>query len=131
MKQQSFEEHNDLTKFFELISDQHPIKSTYNQMLSASGDKRSQLEATCKDYVRPGAIDVNIMTKLDRTNYDKDKNPLPDQYSDAVAALRGFANSKIDAGIVFSAGFNRRLFTHCDKVEDFILEIMRLKNVLF
>ena len=38
---------------------------------------------------------------------------------DAVSALRGFANSKITAGIVFSAGFNRRLFANCEFVDDF------------
>ena len=61
------------------------------------------------------------MTKLDRTNYDKNNAPLPDQYSDAISALRGFANSNIKAGIVFSAGFNRRLFAHCEKIADFYI----------
>ena len=65
---------------------------------------------------------------MNRTNYDANKQPLPDMYSDAVAALRGFANSKIDAGIVFSAGFNRRLFAHCDKVDDFYINNNRFKK---
>ena len=95
------------------------MKAVYNQMLQASGPEKDKLEAQCKDYITPGAIDVNIMTKLDRTNYDSDNQPLPDEYSDAVSALRGFANSKINAGIVFSAGFNRRLFAHCENVADF------------
>ena len=71
-------------------------------MLEASGADKDKLEAKC-DYITPGAIDVNIMTKLDRTNYDSDNQPLPDEYSDAVSALRGFANSKINANC-FSAG---------------------------
>ncbi len=119
MKQEAFDEDNDLTKYFEMLIDGHPLKVMYVQMKHSSGKIRQVLEEELKGFIKPGAIDVNIMTKLDRTNYDESRNPLPDQYSDAVSALRGFANSKIKAGIVFSAGFNRRLFAHCDKVEDF------------
>ncbi|MGC6367357.1 MAG: hypothetical protein ACON35_05080, partial [Candidatus Marinamargulisbacteria bacterium] len=119
MKNTSFTQDSDNTKFFELLKNDHPMKAVYNQMLQATGTEKDKLEAQCKDYISPGAIDVNIMTKLDRTNYDSDNQPLPDEYSDAVSALRGFSNSKINAGIVFSAGFNRRLFAHCENVADF------------
>ena len=95
------------------------MKAVFENMKSATGEDKAVLEAQCKDYISPGAIDVNIMTKLDRTNYDSNNQPLPDEYSDAVSALRGFANSRINAGIVFSAGFNRRLFAHCENVDDF------------
>ena len=119
MKVTPFTDASDNTKFFELLKNDHPMKAVFNSMIESSGDERLRLEAQCKDYIAPGAIDVNIMTKLDRTNYDKNNEPLPDEYSDAVSALRGFANSKINAGIVFSAGFNRRLFAHCENVADF------------
>ena len=68
------------------------------------------------------------MTKLDRTNRDTNNQELPDKYSDAVSALRGFANSKITAGIVFSAGFNRRLFANCEFVDDFYFHNGRQKK---
>lgn len=119
IKSQTFDSDTELTKYFELLKNDHPMKAIYNDMLVSTGDEQQALQAQLKDYVKPGAIDVNIMTKLDRTNLDKDNNPLPDQYSDAVSALRGFANSKIKAGIVFSAGFNRRLFAYCDKISGF------------
>ena len=119
MKTTPFTDTSDNTKFFELLKNDHPMKAVYNTMIASSGDERLRLESQCKAYISPGAIDVNIMTKLDRTNYDENNQPLPDEYSDAVSALRGFANSKINAGIVFSAGFNRRLFAHCENVADF------------
>jgi hypothetical protein len=119
MKTTPFTDASDNTKFFELLKNDHPIKAVYNRMIASSGNERLRLEEQCKAYISPGAIDVNIMTKLDRTNYDDNNQPLPDEYSDAVSALRGFANSKINAGIVFSAGFNRRLFAHCENVPDF------------
>ncbi len=121
MKTNPFDDNSDNTKFFELLPNEHPMKICFKKMLNSSGGEKALLEQQCRDYIKPGAIDVNIMTKLDRTNLDENNQPLPDEYSDAVSALRGFSNSKIDAGIVFSAGFNRRLFAHCENVNDFYL----------
>ena len=45
----------------------------------------------------PGSIDVNIMAKGDRDLY-RDGEKLPPRFSDASAALRGFAESEL--GIV-------------------------------
>jgi hypothetical protein len=130
IKTQAFTPDSDLSKYFELLANHHPMKAVYQNIAQATGDEKQALEQQCRDFVQPGAIDVNIMTKLDRTNYDANNQVLPDQYSDAVAALRGFANSKIDAGIVFSAGFNRRLFAHCEHVEDFYLTPQGFKKRL-
>ena len=119
MKSEPFTSESDNTKYFEMLPDGHPMKGMFHQMEQSSGDEKQQLETQCRDFIKPGAIDVNIMTKLDRTNRDINNQELPDKYSDAVSALRGFANSKISAGIVFSAGFNRRLFANCEFVDDF------------
>ena len=119
MKSEPFTLESDNTKYFKLLPDTHPMKAVFQQMEQSSGKEKEQLETQCRNFIRPGAIDVNIMTKLDRTNRDINNQELPDKYSDAVSALRGFANSKITAGIVFSAGFNRRLFANCEFVEDF------------
>jgi len=120
MKSTEFEENSDNTKFFQLLKESHPMKSIFKTMVQSTGRARKELEKRCKDFIQAGAIDVNIMTKLDRDNFDKNNNRLSDMYSDAVSALRGFANSKINAGIVFSAGFNRRLFAYCEKITDFL-----------
>ncbi len=52
---------------------------------------------------KPGSIDVNIMSKVDRLESGND-------LSDAVAALAGFVRSKVEGAVVLSAGFNPRLY---------------------
>jgi hypothetical protein len=70
------------------------------------------------ESLKPGSIDVNIMTKVDKENY-KDDEQLPDTYRDAHAALRGFANSKLESSVVFSAGMNPRLYSYISEFSDF------------
>jgi len=69
--------------------------------------------------VKAGSIDVNIMTKLDRTNFDKDGKELPSEFSDALAAFRGYAQSTLASAIIFSAGFNRKLYSYIENFKDF------------
>ncbi|TXD57281.1 hypothetical protein ES044_15355 [Polaribacter sp. IC066] len=77
---------------------------------------------TVKDWVRTnlkmGAIDVNIMTKVDKANY-QNKELLPIEYNDAHAALRGFADSNLASSLVLSAGMNPRLYSYISKFNDF------------
>ena len=65
-----------------------------------------------------GSIDVNIMTKLDKENF-RGSEQLPVEYNDAHAALRGFAESKLNSSIVLSAGMNPRLYSYFEKFKDF------------
>ena len=61
-------------------------------MLSESNlvDKK-RIQDELRSQIRMGTIDVNIMTKLDRDNYDSDGQLLPNGFSDALSALRGYA----------------------------------------
>jgi len=120
MKKMSLSDENDLSLYFKLLHDKHPLKKEYAEFLLESSESRKEtLEITLKDKVHAGSLDVNIMTKIDRTNYSKDGTRLSDDYSDALSALRGFALSKVHAGIVFSAGFNRRLYSYIERFPDF------------
>ena len=47
------------------------------------------------------------------------KEELPSEYNDAHAALRGFANSKLNSSVVLSAGMNPRLYSYMDNFDDF------------
>lgn len=76
-------------------------------------------ELTLRAAIVPGGIDVNIMTKVDKTNYDADGQALPHEFSDAHSALRGFAKSRLRSSVIFSAGLNPRLYGYCAKFPDF------------
>ena len=88
-------------------------------MLAASETDKAKLSEELKAKMVKGSIDVNIMTKLDKFNYDKNGEQLAPEYCDAMAALRGFALSDLSSGIVFSAGMNPRLFSYCTSFPDF------------
>lgn len=115
-----FEPGSEITKYFDLLADASPLKVQYAEMLRETDPAlKKELQENLRAQMRTGSIDVNIMTKLDRPNYDPDKKELPLEYSDALAALRGYAQSKLDSAIVFSAGINRRLYTYIEKFKDF------------
>lgn len=120
IKNEKFIPESDITKYFEMLPEHSTIKKTYSLMISESNlEVKEELQRHLRTKVLAGKIDVNIMTKCDKTNYDKQGNELPVEYSDAMAALRGFAQSKIKSSIIFSAGLNPRLYSYCEQFNDF------------
>jgi len=120
LRSQPFTLESDLTKYFILLPENSPVKMQYLQMLALDNPAEKQAaQNKLRQAIRPGAIDVNIMTKLDKTNYRKNGEALPPVYSDALAALRGFAQSTVEASVVFSAGMNMRLYAYLDQFLDF------------
>ncbi|MBX0332309.1 hypothetical protein K3G39_03580 [Pontibacter sp. HSC-14F20] len=116
LKEETFDSESRLTKYFLLLPDNAPLKAMYRKMLQTSNPELKKImQDELRQAVVPGSIDVNIMTKLDKTNYDKDGNPLPTEYSDALAALRGFAKSTVHASVIFSAGMNMRLYSYLEQ----------------
>ncbi len=106
--------------YFELLLSSSPARSLFRRMRSLEdGEEKRALQDGLRKAVVAGAVDVNIMTKCDRTNHDGAGEPLPPEYADARAALRGFALSELSASVVFSAGLNPRLYTYCEAFEDF------------
>lgn len=119
LREEDFEPGNEIVKYFELLPEASPMKQDYLRMLAGEGEARKSLEARLRACIEAGAIDVNIMTKVDKTNYGKDGEPLPPEYSDALAALRGFANSRLHASVILSAGLNPRLFAYFEAFDSF------------
>ena len=120
MKRLPFFEENEKTKYFELLPDDSPLKKKYFHFLTVTDDdEKEKLGKELTDLMRAGSIDVNIMSKVDRTNYAKDGTILSDEFSDAKAALRGYAESTLTSSIVFSAGFNRTLLGFLPHFKDF------------
>ena len=111
---------NEKTKYFDLLPDESPLKKKYNYFLTIETEaEKEKVAAELTNLMRAGSIDVNIMSKLDRTNYAKDGTMLSDEFNDAKAALRGYAESTLTSSIVFSAGFNRTLLGYLEQFKDF------------
>ncbi len=115
-----FAEGNDLCNYFELLPETSSIKKMYLGMLNTPNLKEKELiQNQLRQLVTAGSIDVNIMSKLDKQNYSKSGEALPVEFCDAMAALRGYATSNLVSSIVFSAGYNPRLYSYVEKFEDF------------
>ncbi len=119
LRTEAFEPLTDITKYFELLPENSPVKIKYNQLQELSGDARINLENELRNELISGSIEVNIMTKVDKPNFDKDGNALGVEFSDALSALRGFAKSNLSSGVIFSAGLNPRLYSYCESFPDF------------
>ncbi len=65
------------------------------------------------EQMKPGSIDVNIMTKLDRAVPESD-----DSLTEACSAFKGYAESNLQSSIVLSAGMNPRLFSFMQDFKD-------------
>ncbi|ERJ60941.1 hypothetical protein [Sphingobacterium paucimobilis] len=111
----------DLKKYFNLLPEFSNIKKTYNAYIQETDiDKKANLKATLMMNINPGEIHVNIMSKVDKINTDQAGNRLEHMYSDANAALRGFAHSNLKGGIVLSAGMNPRLYSYLSEFPQFM-----------
>lgn len=119
LRKMPFEPGNDKSKYFELLPPDSPVRALYECWLAAGANEKAALEEELNKAIVPGTIDVNIMTKLDRLPYGKDGAPLPTEFSDAKAALRGFAMSKARGSMVFSAGINPTLYGYLEQFPDF------------
>ena len=114
-----FEPGSEITRYYELLPD-GPLKASYHKMLSTKdATRKAELEAALRKSAVPGDIDVNIMTKLDRRP-SHDGVPVEQKFSDAMAALRGFALSDVSSSIVFSAGLNSHLYGYLAEFPDFL-----------
>lgn len=120
LRESAFQAGSDIVKYYDMLPEEHPLKQLYQKMKGASSEKeRLALESMLRNAVAPGEIEVNIMTKLDKNNHDREGNVLEDG-SDALSALRGYADSILqNSSIIFSAGMNPRLFNYMEKLDSF------------
>lgn len=108
----------EIHKYIEMLPERSELKAKFQSLLDSGNALGDEINDWILTNLNPGSIDVNIMTKLDKDNYDKDEK-LPVEFNDAHAALRGFATSKLKSSIVFSAGMNPRLYSYMENFEDF------------
>lgn len=108
-------------KYLQLLPDSTEIMKKFN-LAQKSREAADELRKWVDSKLHVGSIDVNIMTKLDKTNY-KDGVELPAEHNDAHAALRGFANSKLNSSLVLSAGMSPRLYSYIENFRDFFPDV--------
>ena len=120
LRKTAFEAGSEIVKYFEMLPEESAVKQLYLQMMRAGNQKeKEKMESFLRSQIKPGSIDVNIMTKTDRDNYNKQGELLEDG-SDAVAALRGYAKSNLsNSSVVFSAGMNPRLYNYLGNCNEF------------
>ncbi|MBN8675553.1 MAG: hypothetical protein J0L56_15590 [Chitinophagales bacterium] len=120
IRNEKFEPGSEIVKYFELLPDDSELKKKYRQLLLLTDQSaKEKLETYLRQQIEPGRIDVNIMTKTDRDNYNG-KGELLQDGSDAVAALRGYAKTKLtNSTVIFSAGMNPRLYNFLEKCKGF------------
>lgn len=104
-------------KYFDMLPDASDLKDEFNKMIDNSAYVK-KIQAWLDEHLVPGSIDVNIMTKLDNANF-KDGEKLPNEFNDAHASLRGFANSNLESSLILSAGMNPRLYSYLENFDDF------------
>jgi hypothetical protein len=120
MKASAFESGSEIVKYFEMLADKSPLKVLYRRMMQTSDPVvQSTLQEELRAHVVAGSIDVNIMTKLDKSNFGSNHEPLPAEFSDALAALRGFVESSLESSVVLSAGLNPRLYSYIGQFDAF------------
>jgi hypothetical protein len=118
---------NDIHTYFELLPEQSRPKMIYRHMMQMEeSEEKDVLQKELRWQMTAGNIDVNIMSKVDKANYNANKENLGNDYTDAVAAMRGFANSTLRSSVVISAGLNPRLYSYMETCKDFYPDLAGL-----
>ena len=72
LRNAAFETGSEIVKYFEMLPEDSVLKQCYYKMMMTEDEfERKKLENYLRSQIRPGSIDVNIMTKTDRDNYNK------------------------------------------------------------
>lgn len=120
LKTSAFEKGSEIMKYFEMLPDDSKVKQLYMHMMNTDNKtEKAKVESFLRTQILPGSIDVNIMTKIDGNRFNA-AGELLDDGSEAVAALRGYANSDLaNSSVIFSAGMNPRLYNYLEKHNEF------------
>lgn len=106
-----------INHFMAMLPSSSVLKQTLEKYVQGKLEE-STMQDFLNTHLQSGDIDVNIMTKVDKVNFDKNQ-ALPQEYNDAHAALRGFAKSTLNSSVVLSAGMNPKLFSYFESFKDF------------
>jgi hypothetical protein len=120
LKELAFNQNTDLDKYFDLLPEASTLKQGYELMLDyPEGEGKQVFQNRLRAQMKAGTIDVNIMAKVDKMNYNANGEYTGDDNTDALAALKGFAQSTLHSSVVLSAGMNPRLYSYLEKLPGF------------
>jgi hypothetical protein len=120
LKNQPFEPGSDICRYFELLPESSQLRQGYDLMMEYPDDDQKYIfQDVLRGQMTKGAIDVNIMSKLDKMNFNADGEYTGDENTDALVALRGFAKSDLESSIILSAGMNPHLYSYLETFSDF------------
>ncbi len=111
------EKFDEIKKYFYLLPNSSDLKKEFYNLIDESFNYED-LKKWLIENLTLGSIDVNIMTKVDKSNFYKNEE-LSVEYNDAHAALRGYAKSNLASSVIFSAGMNPRLYGYISNFDDF------------
>ena len=117
-KNELIESKTAVENYIAMLPNTSDIKKGFQNLLDDGISFKENIQNYIESHLSPGEIDVNIMTKLDKDNFEKNEQ-LPIEFNDAHAALRGFAKSNLESSVVLSAGMNPRLFSYFENFTDF------------
>lgn len=120
IKNLSFFADNDKDDYFNLLPNSNVLRQAYDYLAGLKNDSSFTNKANeLTNRMISGSIDVNIMSKVDALRSRKNEEDQDATFSDASAALRGYAKSKLNSSLVLSAGFNPRLYSYLSEFKDF------------
>ncbi len=117
-KQELSKSKDSLNHYIEMLPNKSTLKKGLQNLLDQKENWSENVLNFLENHLSPGSIDVNVMTKVDKDNFEKGEQ-LPAMYNDAHVSLRGFAQSKLSSSIVLSAGMNPRLYSYFETFSDF------------
>lgn len=119
LKEMPFNEGKDIDRYFDLLPATSVLKQGYELMMEYP-ERKEIFQNILREQMQCGAIDVNIMAKVDKMNYAANGDYEGDENTDALAALRGFAESNLRSSVILSAGMNPRLYSYLEAFADFL-----------
>ncbi|HLO72885.1 MAG TPA: hypothetical protein VK164_03030 [Flavobacterium sp.] len=117
-KNELIESRSSLENYIAMLPNKTDIKKSLQHFIDEGYTLKDTIKNYIEEHLSPGEIDVNIMTKVDKDNFDKNEQ-LGIEFNDAHAALRGFAKSNLNSSVVLSAGMNPRLYSYLENFKDF------------
>ncbi len=119
LRHEPFEPEEDITRYFTLLPEGQ-LKTEYNAMMAETDlAQKTRRQDELRRLMKPGRINVNVMTKVDCTIDRVNNRMLDPDKTDALNGLKGYGESDLQSSIIFSAGMNPRLYGAITQYPDF------------